>query len=117
MTVLPYTIRPTWTPRLKTSLLVILLCLSGCSWFHAKKAAAPEPPQLIVTGAPAGSMLFVDGVQVRQASEAVGHAQVLEVAAGTHILEVRKDDAVTYRENFDVEAGEKRVITVLSGTG
>lgn len=107
---------------MKTSLLVILLCLSGCSWFHtgwlhAKKTAAPEPPQLIVTGAPAGSVLFVDGVQVRQASEAGGHAQVLEVAAGTHILEVRKGDAVTYRENFDVEAGEKRVITVLSGTG
>jgi hypothetical protein len=109
-------------PCLKKSILIVLVCLSGCSWFHtgwfhAKKPAAPETPQLIVTGAPAGSVLFVDGVQVRQATEAGGHAQVLEVATGTHTLEVRKGDAVTYRENFDVEAGEKRVITVLSGTG
>ena len=109
-------------PRLRKSLLIVLLCLSGCSWFHtswfhAKKPAVPKPPQLVVTGAPAGSALFVDGVQVRQATETGGHAQVVEVAAGTHTLEVRKGEAVTYRENLDIAAGEKRVITVLSGTG
>lgn len=106
---------------MRKSLLLVLLCLSGCSWFHsgwfhAKAPVGPEPPQLIVTGAPPGSALFIDGVQVRPASEAGSHAQVVEVTPGTHTLEVRKGDAVAYRENFDIAAGDKRVIPVLSGT-
>ena len=62
-------------------------------------------------------MLFVDGVQAGQANDAGNRAQTLEVTPGTHTIEVRKGNAVRYRENVDVEAGEKRVITVLSGSG
>ena len=107
--------------RLRVSLLVMLICLSGCSWFHtnswfhAKKPLPPEPPELTITGAPAGSILFIDGVQTGQPNEAGARAQVLEVAPGTHILEVRTGNAAVYRENFDAVVGEKLVITVLSG--
>ena len=101
--------------RLKIALLMVLACLSGCSWFHARKPPAPEPPTLIVTGAPAGSVLFIDGVQIGQAIETSTRTQVLEVAPGAHTLEVRLGDTVAYRESTYVERGDKRVITVLSG--
>jgi RNA-splicing ligase RtcB len=70
-----------------------------------------------VTGAPAGSIVFVDGVQNGQMAESNGKPQVLGVASGEHIVEVRTGDTVVYREQTFVGPGEKRVVKVLSGTG
>jgi len=98
---------------LKALLVVLLICVSGCSWFHRK--ALPEPTELIVTGAPVGSIVFVDGVQFGQAKEVLNRPQKLEVAAGTHTIEVRMGDTVAYRENTYVAQGDKHVIAVLSG--
>ncbi len=99
---------------MKTYLLVALVLLSGCSWFH-RKAPAPDPTELIVTGAPAGSLLVVDDVPVGHPAEAANRTQILRVATGSHVLEVKVGDAVIYREHVYLDAGEKRVITVLSG--
>lgn len=101
--------------RLKTALLVALVCLSGCSWFHRSKPPAPEPPELIVTGVAPGSLLLVDGVQVDQAAPGSSRSRVIDVAAGTHTVEVKMGDAVVYRESAYVGPGDKRVITVTSG--
>jgi hypothetical protein len=95
-------------------IIVALLSLSGCSWFH-RKPHIPPPAELVVTGAPAGALLFVDGAAAGQEVEA-RKPQVLDVAQGTHIVEVRVGDTVTYRENTYVVAGEKRLIQVLSGS-
>jgi hypothetical protein len=99
---------------MRTSILISLILLSGCSWFH-RKPQEPDPSEYIVTGAPAGAILFVDGTQVGHASEANNRTQVLKVAPGTHLVEVKVGDSVTYRENTYVAVGEKRVVTVLSG--
>jgi hypothetical protein len=99
--------------QLKALLVVLLICVSGCSWFHRK--ALPEPTELIVTGAPVGSILFIDGVQSGQAKEVLNRPQELEVAPGTHTIEVRMGDTVTYRENTYVAPGDRHVIAVLSG--
>jgi hypothetical protein len=101
---------------LKAFLIILLLCVSGCSWFH-RKPHAPDPTELVVVGAPAGSLLFVDGVQAGQAKAVTRQPQEVEVTPGTHIVEVRIGDAVAYRENTYVTPGEKHVISVLSGTG
>jgi hypothetical protein len=85
------------------------------SWFHSRKSPAPAPTELIVTGAPARSLLFIDGVQTGEAKEVTSRPQVVDVAPGSHIVEVRMGDAVAYRENTFVAAGDKLVITVLSG--
>jgi hypothetical protein len=87
--------------------------VSGCSWFH-RKPHAPLPAELVVTGAPAGALLLVDGAAAGQEVEAK-KPQILDVTPGTHIVEVKVGDTVTYRENTYVAAGEKRVIQVLSG--
>jgi hypothetical protein len=104
-----------WEPRLKIFLFVTTLgCLSACSWFHPRPQV-PAPPELIVTGVPAGSSVFIDNVQSGQAAE-LNKPQVLTVAAGEHIVEVRTGSAVVYREQTYVGSGEKRVIKVLSGS-
>jgi hypothetical protein len=68
-----------------------------------------------VTGAPAGSAVFVDDVQNGQTAVANDKPQVLTVAAGAHIVEVRTGSTVIYREQTYVSSGETRVIKVLSG--
>ena len=99
---------------MKAFLVILLLCLSGCSWFH-RKPHAPDPTELVVVGAPVGSMVFVDGQQAGQAKEVANKPQEIEVAPGTHVVEVRVGDGVAYRENTYVALGEKHVISVLSG--
>ena len=105
-----------WEPRLKIFLFLALACLSACSWFQPRPKAPPAPPELIVTGVPAGSIVFIDNVQNGQAAELSDKPQVLTVAAGEHIVEVRTGSAVVYREQTYVGSGEKRVIKVLSGS-
>lgn len=100
---------------MKTFLLLILLGLSGCSWFHRAKPA-PVSPQLIVTGAPAGSEVFVDDVKNGQTAEVNGKPQVLNVAAGSHVVEIRAGNTIIYREQTYVGGGERHLIKVLSGT-
>ena len=100
---------------MKTFLLLMLLGLSGCSWFHRTKAA-PDSPQLVVTGAPAGSEVFVDDVKNGRTAEVNGKPQVLNVTAGTHVVEIRAGSTVIYREQTYVGVREKRLIKVLSGT-
>jgi hypothetical protein len=100
---------------LKTFLLLILLSLSGCSWFHRAKAV-PDSPQLIVTGAPTGSEVFVDDVQNGQTAQVNGQPRVFSVTAGAHMVEIRAGSTVIYREQTYVGSGETRLIKVLSGT-
>jgi PEGA domain len=99
---------------LKAFLIISLLCVSGCSWFH-RKPHAPDPTELVVVGAPVGSTVFVDGVQSGQAKEVAKQPQEVDVAPGTHVVEVRVGETVAYRENTYVTQGEKHVISVLSG--
>jgi hypothetical protein len=75
----------------------------------------PDPTEIIVTGAPVGSMVFVDGLETGQITARNDHPQVLTVAAGTHKVEIHVGDAVVYREDTYVSAGERRMVRVLSG--
>jgi hypothetical protein len=76
----------------------------------------PDPPEIIVTGAPVGSLVFVDGVQTGTAAAHNDQSQVLNVAAGTHLVEIHMGDTVVYRETTYVGSGERRVVLVLSGS-
>jgi hypothetical protein len=101
--------------RLKTFILAMVVFLSGCSWFHGAKPSGPKPPELILTGVPAGALLLVDGVQSGEAQEPPNRTRVISVTPGTHVVEVKMGDSVVYRESAEVAAGDRRVITVLSG--
>jgi len=100
---------------LRLFVLMTLACLSACSWFHARKPPIPDPTEIIVTGAPAGSTVFVDGSQAAQALAVSDHPQVLNVTAGAHKVEIHVGDSIVYREDTYVKAGEHRTVRVLSG--
>ena len=75
----------------------------------------PDPTEIIVTGAPAGSIVYVDGSQTGQATALNDRPQVLNVAAGAHKVEIHVGDTIVYREDTYVSPGEKRTVRVLSG--
>jgi hypothetical protein len=75
----------------------------------------PDPTEIIVTGAPAGSIVFLDGLQTGQATAINDHPQVLNVAAGAHKVEIHVGDTVVYREDTYVGLGEHHMVRVLSG--
>jgi hypothetical protein len=108
---------------LRLIIFLTLTCLAACSsfgtgrWFGPRKPAVPGPTELIVTGAPPGSTLFVDGVQAAEGPVSGAGPQVVRVTPGPHIVEVRLGDPVVYREQTEPAPGERRVITVLSGSG
>ena len=68
-----------------------------------------------MTGAPADSIVFVDGVRAGQPAAINDLPQILNVAAGSHKVEIHVGDAVVYREDTYVELGEHRMVRVLSG--
>ena len=99
---------------MRVFLLVTLAFLSACSWFH-RKPQVPNPTEIIVTGAPAGSVVFVDGAQAAQALAVNDHPQIVNVTAGAHKVEIHVGDSVVYREDTYVGPGEHRLVRVLSG--
>jgi hypothetical protein len=101
---------------LKTFIILALTMLSGCSLFHSKTPRVPDPPQFVVTGAPAGSIVYIDDVQKGQAAELNDRPQLVSSVEGEHKVEVRFGDTVVYRENIYIKSGERRVVTVLSGS-
>ncbi|MEA3159786.1 MAG: hypothetical protein QOD95_1334 [Gammaproteobacteria bacterium] len=100
---------------MKTFIILAVTMLSACSWFHSK-SRAPDPSQFLVTRAPKGSNVFVDDVQQGQVAESNVKPQLLDTAPGEHKVEVRFGDNIVYRENVYINSGEKRVVTVLSGS-
>jgi hypothetical protein len=90
--------------------------LSACSWFAPKKAPIPDPTQIIVTGAPVNSSVFIDGLQIGTPATLNGQPQVFDVVAGDHKVEIHVGDSVAYREDLYVAPSQHRVVRVLSGS-
>jgi hypothetical protein len=94
-----------------------LACLAACSWFSSRKPKPlPDPPEIIVTGTPVGSIVFIDGVQIGSAAANNDRSRVLDVAAGAHKVEIRMGDRIVYREDTYVGLGERSVVIVKSGS-
>jgi hypothetical protein len=92
-----------------------LAFLTACSWFGSRRQELPDPTEIIVTGAPGGSIVFIDGSPTGQATAINEHPQIINVAVGVHKVEIHMGDKIVYREDTYVALGEHRVVTVLSG--
>jgi hypothetical protein len=66
----------------------------------------------MVTGAPSGSDLFVDGLDMGAAGQYDGNPKVLAVLEGTHQVEVRLGSEVVYKEKAFVSSGQSHVVAV-----
>ncbi len=96
--------------------LLILTSVSACSWFGSHRSAAPRAPtEIVITGAPVASLVLVDGVQTGQAVTRNDQSEILDVAPGSHKVEIKLNEAIVYREDTYVGSGERRVVSVLSG--
>jgi hypothetical protein len=99
---------------LKPTLFILLTLLAGCGWMHRTKPAPPKP-EIIVTGIAPGAFVYVDGVQVGDAQDKAFRSRIIGVAPGTHVVEVKMGDTVTYHETAYAGPGDKRYVEVLSG--
>jgi hypothetical protein len=75
---------------LTLTVLVTAAVLQGCAYPEPAKVEQHDArPTLGVSGAPAGSLLFVDGLKIGSVKRFNGKAGVLLVESGKHKVEVR----------------------------
>jgi len=93
----------------------LLATLSACSLPQTTVRTGSTQPSLIVKGAPSGTILFVDGLQMGPATAFDGNPHVLAVLEGVHQVEVRQGTAVIFHDKVFVSSGETHAITLLPG--
>ena len=97
--------------------MLALVCalLVACDLPHSTVRTGAPAPALIVTGAPANSLLYVDGVQMGTATTFNGKPYTVSVLEGVHVVEVRLAGKVIYTEKTFVGSGETHTVNVLVG--
>jgi hypothetical protein len=96
--------------------LIVVVLMAGCALPNTTVKTGASPPTLIVKGAPAGSVLFVDGLSMGNAAQFDGNPKTLAVLEGTHQVEVRLGGAVVYKERAFTSDGESHTVAVSQGT-
>jgi hypothetical protein len=90
--------------------LAAALVLAACAGPTTTVRTVDTRPALAVAGAPAGSMLHVDGAVAGDAQFYDGHPNVLRVEPGTHLVEIRdRAGNVVYSQRVFLESELKTV--------
>jgi hypothetical protein len=92
------------------------LLLTACTLPQTTVRSGSSPPGLVVKGAPSGSILFVDGLQIGPAAQYDGNPKVLTVLEGVHKVEIRMGSSVVYSEKSLATSGETHTVTVIAGS-
>jgi len=101
---------------MKTAMIsALLLILSACALPQTTVRTGSAQPSLLVTGAPSGAILFVDGLPMGPAPQFDGHPKTLAVLEGAHQVEVRDGSRNLYSGKVFVGNGETHTITILPG--
>lgn len=90
-------------------LFAVALLAAACAGPTTVVRTVDTRPALAISGAPAGSVLVVDGAAVGDASAYDAHPNVLRVEPGTHEIEIRQGDRVVFRQRVFVESELKRI--------
>jgi hypothetical protein len=96
------------------AILIAIAALTGCMPQTSVRTGM-SPPTLMVTGAPSGSVLVVDGLDMGSAAQYDGNPKVLAVLEGTHQVEVRLGSNVVHREKAFVSSGQSHTVAVRGG--
>ena len=94
---------------------VLCLVLSACALPQTTVRTGSAQPGLIVRGAPSGTYLYVDGLNMGPAPQFDGDPKVLAVLEGSHQVEIRLGSALVYKDKVFVSSGETHTISVLPG--
>jgi hypothetical protein len=91
--------------------MIAIAALAGCLPQTTVRTGM-SPPTLMVTGAPSGSVLVVDGLDMGSATQYDGNPKVLAVLEGTHQVEVRLGSNVVHREKAFASSGQSHTVAV-----
>ena len=89
---------------------IILTVIIGCSLPATTVKTVDSRPSISITGAPRGSILFVDGVSMGIADEYDGQPNILIIEPGTHKIEIKNDNGIIYQQTIFVESELKNIV-------
>lgn len=92
--------------------LFLLLSAAACAMPSTVVQTPDTRPGLAIEGAPAGAILFLDGVQVGEANRYDGQPNVLRVEPGTHTVKIRGADGAELLEQKVYVESERKTIKV-----
>jgi hypothetical protein len=94
--------------------IALAAMLAGCAMPATTVTTGSARPALAVQGAPAGAILYVDGLQIGDAARYDGKTQRLMIEDGAHRVEIRQGGAVLHTQQ--IFAGPGETATVVVGT-
>jgi hypothetical protein len=90
--------------------LAAALALAACAGATTTVRTVDTRPAIAVTGAPAGTLLHVDGAVAGDARAYDGQPNVLRLEPGTHLVEIRdRGGNVVYSQRVFVESELKTI--------
>ncbi len=98
---------------MKAIVAALLLCLlSACVLPQTTVRSGSTQPSIVVKGAPAGTVLYVDGLAMGAAQQYDGNPNVLVVLEGVHQVEIHQGSTVIYHDKVYVGSGETRALSL-----
>jgi hypothetical protein len=90
----------------------IMLLVFGCSYPTSGVRVIDDRPCVVIQGAPIGSFLLVDGLNMGKAELYNGRERALLIEPGTHQIEVMNQGNVIHSEQVFLGDGELKTIKV-----
>ena len=95
--------------------LFLLFATTGCPYYPVEQVKqTDERPALLVQGAPAGSVLIVDGLYVGQIAGGDGAPQAIRVEPGTHEVQVALGGRALMNQRVFVSGAGVKTLTFAS---
>ena len=91
---------------------MVLFVLGGCAYPNSGVTVRDERPTIAIQGAPAGALLYVDGVAMGNADQFDGKTKTLIVEPGRHKIEVLHQGQPLLSEQVFLGAGALKIFPV-----
>src|SRR5271170_4582224 len=99
----------------RLSVFMLFALLAACTLPQTTVRTGSEQPSLIVKGAPDGSTIYVDGLNMGDAKQFDGNPKVLAILEGSHKIEIRQGSNSVFAEKVFVSNGETHTVAVVGG--
>lgn len=94
--------------------LAVAACLTACAMPTTQVSTGAPRPTLIVQGAPADAILYVDGLAAGNAAQYNGVANSLLIEEGVHHVELRRGASVLMAQKIFASNGESSKLVYAS---
>ncbi len=99
----------------KIIFLLVLTLLGACTLPQTTVRTGSQQPSLVIKGAPEGSIVYIDNLNMGDARQYDGKPKVLAILEGAHKVEVKQGTSSLHSERVFVSNGEVHTITVSGG--